>query len=158
MSLPDVSKRQKKAMASLVTYSLDSDILRIQLAQAPYEESEEVLDGVVIDFDKHGKILAIEIEGARERANLEQIVGNEEVIVDESGPPVQIYTVRELATELQVSPRTLQKTIQTMRTEGHDVGINRGRTVTTILSESDAARIRRWRRAHKPGRPRVRQT
>ena len=157
MSLPDMSNRQKKATASLVTYSLDSDVLRIQLAKAPYEESEEVLDGVVIDFDKQGKILAIEIDGARERANLDQIVGNEEVIVDESGPPVQIYTVRELSSEFQVSPRTLQKTIQTMRSEGHDIGIKHGRTATTILSESDAARIRRWRQAHRPGRPRVRQ-
>ena len=139
-----------------IAYARDSDILRIQLAAGPYGESEEVLDGVVIDFDPDGRIMAIEIDGASERARLEAVLGDASMLLDDSGPPLEIFTVGQIARQLRISPRTLQKTIQRMRDQGVEVGLNRGSTRTTILRGSDVDRIRQWRRSHRPGRPRAR--
>ena len=98
--------------------------------------------------------MAIEIDGASKKANIDGILSNPALLLDESGPPPQIYTVRELSARLRISARTLQKTIQRMRDEGHTIGLNNnGATTTTILTESDAERIRDWRNRHKPGRP-----
>ena len=147
--MPSVSRKP-------ITYAPESDILRIQLAAGPYDQSEEVLDGVVIDFDPKGRIMAIEIDGASKRANLEGLSLTDPAMhLDDSGPPLEIYTITEISSQLQISPRTLQKTIQRMRDEGHDIGVNGGSTRTTILEKSDLERIRQWRQSHKPGRPRV---
>ena len=37
------------------------DALYIKFNENPYEQSEEVRDGVIFDYDKQGKIIAIEI-------------------------------------------------------------------------------------------------
>ncbi len=37
------------------------DILYIRLREGDYMESDEVADGIIVDFDKQGKPLAIEI-------------------------------------------------------------------------------------------------
>ena len=139
---------------NVITYSSASDVLRIQLSSGPYDKSEEVLEGLVIDYDPGGKIMAIEIDSASTRATLDQVLDDPSVLLDESGPALQIFTIRELSTKLRISARTLQKTIQRMRDEGLAIGLNNsGATTTTILTESDAERIRDWRKRHRPGRP-----
>ncbi len=45
-------------------YDEESDILRLQLEDKPSVESVEVAEGVVLDYDDAGKVVAIEIDGA----------------------------------------------------------------------------------------------
>ena len=44
-----------------VTHDPDADAVMIRLAAGTYDESEEVHPGVVLDFDRDGRVLAIEI-------------------------------------------------------------------------------------------------
>jgi uncharacterized protein YuzE len=44
-----------------ITYSKDSDALAIDFRDGEYHESEEIFDGFVIDFDKSGRPMGIEI-------------------------------------------------------------------------------------------------
>ena len=47
-----------------IIYDEESDILRLQLLEQPSVESVEVAEGVVLDYDGDGKVVAIEIDGA----------------------------------------------------------------------------------------------
>ena len=47
-----------------VIYDLDSDMLRVQLDEAPSTYSIEVAGGVVLDYDAEDRVVAIEIDGA----------------------------------------------------------------------------------------------
>jgi uncharacterized protein YuzE len=42
-------------------YDPDADALYVRFAEAPVVESEEVAEGVVLDFDAEGRIVAIEV-------------------------------------------------------------------------------------------------
>ncbi len=42
-------------------YDSDADALYVRFADAPVIESEEVADGVMLDFDAEGRIVAIEV-------------------------------------------------------------------------------------------------
>ena len=44
-----------------VTYDESVNILYIRLREGDYDESDEVAEGVIVDFDKQGKPIAIEI-------------------------------------------------------------------------------------------------
>ncbi len=44
-----------------ITHDPEADAVMIRLAAGEYDESEEVHPGVVLDFDKDGRVLAIEI-------------------------------------------------------------------------------------------------
>lgn len=44
-----------------ITYDESVDILYIRLCEGDYEESDELTEGVIVDFDKDGKPMAIEI-------------------------------------------------------------------------------------------------
>ena len=44
-----------------ITYDKESDALAIDFRDAEYYESEEIYDGFVIDFDKSGRPMGIEI-------------------------------------------------------------------------------------------------
>lgn len=44
-----------------ITYDKESDALAIDFRDAEYHESEEIYDGFVIDFDKSGRPMGIEI-------------------------------------------------------------------------------------------------
>lgn len=44
-----------------VTFDASVDILYIRLREGDYAESDEVAQGIIIDFDKQGKPMAIEI-------------------------------------------------------------------------------------------------
>ena len=45
-------------------YDEESDVLRLQLRDIPTVESVEVAEGVVLDYDGDGNVVAIEIDGA----------------------------------------------------------------------------------------------
>jgi len=44
-----------------VTYDPEVDVLRILLSNAPIEESDEDKPGVILDYDKDGNIVGLEI-------------------------------------------------------------------------------------------------
>ncbi len=50
-----------------VTYDPDVDVLRILLNSAPIEESDEDKPGVIIDYDKEGNVVGLEILDASKR-------------------------------------------------------------------------------------------
>ena len=50
-----------------VTYNPEVDILRIILSNMPIEESDEDKPGVILDYDKDGNIVGLEILDASKR-------------------------------------------------------------------------------------------
>jgi uncharacterized protein YuzE len=50
-----------------VTYDPKVDILRILFSNTPIEESDEDKPGVIIDYDKDGNIVGLEIMDASKR-------------------------------------------------------------------------------------------
>ena len=48
-------------------YDKKEDTLCIRFNDAPYQESEEIRDGIIFDYDKKGKIIAIEILDASKK-------------------------------------------------------------------------------------------
>ncbi len=56
-----------------VRYFPDTDTLYIELIDAPSVESEEVMEGVVLDYDKEGKVVGVEIEHFTERFRTEPV-------------------------------------------------------------------------------------
>jgi uncharacterized protein YuzE len=53
--------------AMKVKYNQEVDVLTIQLSGAPVEESDEDKPGVILDYDKDGNIVGIEILNASKR-------------------------------------------------------------------------------------------
>ncbi len=50
-----------------VTYDQEVDILRILFSNTPIEESDEDKPGVILDYDKEGNIVGMEILDASKR-------------------------------------------------------------------------------------------
>jgi uncharacterized protein YuzE len=50
-----------------VTYDSDVDVLRILFSNAPIEESDEDKPGVILDYDKDGNVVGLEVLNASQR-------------------------------------------------------------------------------------------
>ena len=50
-----------------VTYDPEVDVVRIVLRDVPVEESDENKPGVIIDYDKDGNVVGLEILDASQR-------------------------------------------------------------------------------------------
>jgi uncharacterized protein YuzE len=50
-----------------VTYDPDVDVLRILLRDTPIEESDEDRPGVILDYDKDGNVVGLEVLNASQR-------------------------------------------------------------------------------------------
>jgi len=50
-----------------VRYDPAVDVLTIQLSDMPVEESDEEKPGIILDYDKNGNIVSLEILGASKR-------------------------------------------------------------------------------------------
>ncbi|MEK7407717.1 MAG: DUF2283 domain-containing protein [Acidobacteriota bacterium] len=50
-----------------VKYDPDVDVLSIVLSDAPVEESDEDKPGVILDYDKNGNVVGLEILDASKR-------------------------------------------------------------------------------------------
>ena len=74
-----------------VTYDPESDTLRVLFANAAVEESDEQKPGVVLDYDKAGNIVGLEILDASKRVD---------------NPRCVEYAVAERAGEAHVPNRT----------------------------------------------------
>ena len=55
-------------------YDAATDSLYIDLADRPSVDSDEVADGVVLDFDADGHLVGIDIDHASQRVSLTQLV------------------------------------------------------------------------------------
>ncbi len=52
-----------------VTYDPEVDVLRILFSSAPIEESDEDKPGVILDYDKDGNVVGMEILDASKRVD-----------------------------------------------------------------------------------------
>ena len=50
-----------------VTYDPEVDVLRILFRDAPIEESDEDKPGIILDYDKDGNIVGLEVLNASKR-------------------------------------------------------------------------------------------
>ena len=50
-----------------INYDPDVDVLRIIFSNAPVEESDEEKPGIILDFDKSGNVVGMEILNASKR-------------------------------------------------------------------------------------------
>jgi len=50
-----------------ITYDPEVDVMRIVFSSAPIEESDEEKPGVILDFDKSGNVVGMEILDASKR-------------------------------------------------------------------------------------------
>lgn len=57
-----------------VTYYKDTDCLYIDLSESPSVESEEVSEGVTLDYDALGNLVGIDIDRAMSKVALERLV------------------------------------------------------------------------------------
>jgi uncharacterized protein YuzE len=66
--LPDEQDQQVlEANNMKVTYDTEVDVLRILFRDAPIEESDEDKPGVILDYDKDGNVVGIEVLNASQR-------------------------------------------------------------------------------------------
>jgi uncharacterized protein YuzE len=50
-----------------VTYDTEVDVLRILFRNAPIEESDEDKPGVILDYDKEGNVVGLQVLNASQR-------------------------------------------------------------------------------------------
>lgn len=56
-----------------LSYDPATDSLYIHLAERPSTDSDEVSDGVVLDYDAAGALVGIDVQHASRRADLERL-------------------------------------------------------------------------------------
>ena len=57
-----------------LNYYPDTDSLYIELSDEPSTESQEVTDGIVLDFGEEGAVVGIDIDHASRKVQLKQLV------------------------------------------------------------------------------------
>jgi uncharacterized protein YuzE len=72
-----------------VTYDPEVDVLRILFSNAPIEESDEDKPGIILDYDKAGNVVGMEILDASERME---------------NPKVMEYAITESASVVREKP------------------------------------------------------
>jgi uncharacterized protein YuzE len=56
-----------------ISYDKATDSLYIHLADRPSVDSDEVKDGVILDFDAQGALVGIDVQHASKRADLNEL-------------------------------------------------------------------------------------
>ena len=59
-----------------LNYDAATDSLYIHLAERPSVDSDEVADGVVLDYDAAGALVGIDVQHASQRADIHQLAIN----------------------------------------------------------------------------------
>ena len=57
-----------------IKYYPQTDSLYIDLVDKPSSESREVSEGIVLDYDKKGNLVGIDIDNASKKMNLKKLV------------------------------------------------------------------------------------
>jgi uncharacterized protein YuzE len=57
-----------------VNYFPDTDSLYINLSERPSAESREISEGVVLDYDREGNLVGIDIDNASTKVELDKLV------------------------------------------------------------------------------------
>lgn len=57
-----------------LNYYPDTDSLYIELSEKSSTESQEISEGIVIDYDSEGSIVGIDIDNASRKLNLSELV------------------------------------------------------------------------------------
>ena len=57
-----------------IKVDLESDALYFRIGEASIDSSDEVDDGIVVDYDSEGKVVGIEILRLKERFKLEELM------------------------------------------------------------------------------------
>lgn len=57
-----------------LNYHPETDSLYIDLSELPSAESREISDGVVLDYDRDGNLVGIDIDNASRKVELERLV------------------------------------------------------------------------------------
>ena len=70
-SFPLTEKQELQTMK--ISYDKLTDSLYIHLADRASVDSDEVKDGVVLDFDANGALVGIDVQHASERADLDKL-------------------------------------------------------------------------------------
>jgi uncharacterized protein YuzE len=55
-------------------YFKDTDSLYIDLSENPSVESTEVSEGIVLDYDREGRLVGIDIDNASNKVNLDRLI------------------------------------------------------------------------------------
>lgn len=56
-----------------LTYHPDTDSLYIDLSERPSVDSQEISEGVVLDYDAQGKLVGIDIDNASNKVTLNEL-------------------------------------------------------------------------------------
>ncbi|MCY4385726.1 MAG: DUF2283 domain-containing protein [Desulfurellaceae bacterium] len=56
-----------------LTYHPDTDSLYIDLSERPGVDSQEISEGVVLDYDAQGKLVGIDIDNASNKVTLNEL-------------------------------------------------------------------------------------
>lgn len=59
-----------------LNYYADTDSLYIDLAARPSVETREISEGVLLDYDKDGNLVGIDIDNASNKLDLSELVAN----------------------------------------------------------------------------------
>ncbi len=59
-----------------LNYDAGTDSLYIHLSERPSVDSDEVADGVVLDYDAQGALVGIDVQHASERADIRRLAVN----------------------------------------------------------------------------------
>lgn len=70
---PEYSETQSNGRIMNFHYDKETDSLYIELSSKKSFDSEEVADGVVVDYDKSGQIVGLDIESASKNFNLTSV-------------------------------------------------------------------------------------
>ncbi|WP_414039128.1 DUF2283 domain-containing protein [Acidithiobacillus sp. M4-SHS-6] len=57
----------------LVRVDREADAVYLELTSVPIQESEEVADGIILDYDKDGNIVGVEILGASKKGGADAL-------------------------------------------------------------------------------------
>ena len=59
-----------------LNYYAETDSLYIELADRPSADSREISEGIVLDYDKEGRLVGIDIDNASNKTDLKRLVLN----------------------------------------------------------------------------------
>ena len=57
-----------------IHYSQEADALYIRLKETRIKNSDEIAEGIIMDYDEDGKIIGIEILSASQKADVQDII------------------------------------------------------------------------------------